>query len=162
MRFLDAAGIMKREKRNNPEKAMPRKERKAERKKQPPGRRDAAAKAAASREGRSRQQPPPKRRPSTGGERLLSRDRPHLRRPDRRRAWRARRGAAVVVHRRSAGGRGLRPARDRGRPRRFEIESLRPAKDHLVVRLKGVGDRDAAEALTQHRALRGARPPAAD
>jgi small subunit ribosomal protein S16 len=29
MRFLDAAGIAKREKRNNPEKAMPRKERKA-------------------------------------------------------------------------------------------------------------------------------------
>jgi len=29
MRFLDAAGIAKREQRNNPEKAMPRKERKA-------------------------------------------------------------------------------------------------------------------------------------
>ena len=29
MRFLDAAGIMKRPKRNNPEKAIPRKERKA-------------------------------------------------------------------------------------------------------------------------------------
>jgi len=29
MRFLDAAGIMKRTKRNNPEKAIPRKERKA-------------------------------------------------------------------------------------------------------------------------------------
>jgi small subunit ribosomal protein S16 len=29
MRFLDAAGVMKREKRNNPEKALPRKERKA-------------------------------------------------------------------------------------------------------------------------------------
>jgi small subunit ribosomal protein S16 len=28
-RFLDAAGIMKREKRNNPQKAVPRKERKA-------------------------------------------------------------------------------------------------------------------------------------
>jgi hypothetical protein len=28
-RFLDAAGIMKREKRNNPEKSIPRKERKA-------------------------------------------------------------------------------------------------------------------------------------
>jgi small subunit ribosomal protein S16 len=30
MRFLDAAGVMKREKRNNPEKAIPRKERKAQ------------------------------------------------------------------------------------------------------------------------------------
>jgi len=29
-RFLDAAGVMKREKRNNPEKAVPRKERKAQ------------------------------------------------------------------------------------------------------------------------------------
>ena len=29
MRFLDAAGVRKREKRNNPEKAIPRKERKA-------------------------------------------------------------------------------------------------------------------------------------
>ena len=31
--------------------------------------------------------------------------------------------------------------------RRFEIEALRPAKDHLVARLKGIGDRDAAETL---------------
>jgi len=29
LRFLDAAGVMKREKRNNPEKAIPRKQRKA-------------------------------------------------------------------------------------------------------------------------------------
>jgi len=39
MRLLDAAGVAKREKRNNPEKAVPRKERKA---------RAEAAKAAAS------------------------------------------------------------------------------------------------------------------
>jgi len=39
MRFLDAAGVMKRPKRNNPEKAVPRKERKAK---------EEAAKAAAS------------------------------------------------------------------------------------------------------------------
>jgi small subunit ribosomal protein S16 len=39
MRFLDAAGVAKREKRNNPEKAIPRKERKAQAE---------AAKAAAS------------------------------------------------------------------------------------------------------------------
>ena len=31
--------------------------------------------------------------------------------------------------------------------RRFEIETLRAAKDHLVARLKGIGDRDAAEKL---------------
>ena len=34
---------------------------------------------------------------------------------------------------------------------RFEIEALRPAKDHFVVRLKGVADRDAAEKLTNLR-----------
>jgi len=39
MRFLDAAGILKRPKRNNPEKAVPRKERKA---------REEAAKATAA------------------------------------------------------------------------------------------------------------------
>jgi 16S rRNA processing protein RimM len=31
---------------------------------------------------------------------------------------------------------------------RFEIEALRPAKDHLVARLKGITDRTAAERLT--------------
>jgi 16S rRNA processing protein RimM len=31
--------------------------------------------------------------------------------------------------------------------RRFEIEALRAAKDHFVARLKGVEDRDTAEAL---------------
>ncbi|HKS61557.1 MAG TPA: ribosome maturation factor RimM, partial [Xanthobacteraceae bacterium] len=35
--------------------------------------------------------------------------------------------------------------------RRFEIEAVRPAKDMLVVRLKGVADRNAAEALTNTR-----------
>jgi 16S rRNA processing protein RimM len=30
----------------------------------------------------------------------------------------------------------------------FEIEALRPAKDHLVARLSGVRDRDAAQRLT--------------
>ena len=39
MRFLDAAGVLKRPKRNNPEKAVPRKERKAK---------EEAAKAAAA------------------------------------------------------------------------------------------------------------------
>src|ERR1043165_10175666 len=35
--------------------------------------------------------------------------------------------------------------------RRFEIESVRPAKDMLVARLKGVADRNAAEALKNIR-----------
>jgi 16S rRNA processing protein RimM len=34
---------------------------------------------------------------------------------------------------------------------RFEIETVRPAKDVLVARLKGVTDRDAAERLTNLR-----------
>ena len=29
----------------------------------------------------------------------------------------------------------------------FEIEAMRPAKDHFVVRITGIGDRDAAERL---------------
>ena len=33
----------------------------------------------------------------------------------------------------------------------FEIEALRPAKDHLVAKLCGVGDRDAAERLANLR-----------
>jgi len=31
--------------------------------------------------------------------------------------------------------------------RRFEIEAARPAKDHLVARIAGIGDRNAAEKL---------------
>jgi small subunit ribosomal protein S16 len=51
-RFLDAAGIMKREKRNNPQKAIPRKERKAqeEAKKAAPAAAPAAAAPAAKAE----------------------------------------------------------------------------------------------------------------
>ena len=50
MRFLDAAGIAKREKRNNPEKAIPRKERKAAREEATKAKEgaDAAAKTAAT------------------------------------------------------------------------------------------------------------------
>ena len=50
MRFLDAAGIMKRPKRNNPEKAVPRKERKAKDEEAIKAKEagDAAAKTAAS------------------------------------------------------------------------------------------------------------------
>ena len=33
----------------------------------------------------------------------------------------------------------------------FEIETLRPAKDHFVVRLSGIRDRDAASALANTR-----------
>src|SRR6185503_16377887 len=46
----------------------------------------------------------------------------------------------------------------------IEIEAVRPAKDMLVVRLKGVTDRDAAEALKNVRlyVAREKLPPPAD
>jgi len=48
--------------------------------------------------------------------------------------------------------------------RRFEIETLRPVKDLFVARLKGVSDRDAAEALTNLRlyVARDRLPPTED
>jgi 16S rRNA processing protein RimM len=47
----------------------------------------------------------------------------------------------------------------------FEIEALRPAKGHLVARLRGVRDRNAAEQLTNLRLFvprERLPPPAAD
>jgi 16S rRNA processing protein RimM len=48
--------------------------------------------------------------------------------------------------------------------RRFEIEAMRPAKDHFVARLKGVPDRNAAERLTNLRLFvpRDRLPPIED
>ena len=49
--------------------------------------------------------------------------------------------------------------------RRFEIEAVRPAKDMLVARLKGITDRDAAETLKNVRlyvAREKLPPPAHD
>jgi 16S rRNA processing protein RimM len=47
---------------------------------------------------------------------------------------------------------------------RFEIEALRPAKSHLVARLRGVADRNAAERLTHVRLFvpRERLPPPAE
>jgi 16S rRNA processing protein RimM len=47
---------------------------------------------------------------------------------------------------------------------RFEIEAVRPAKDMLIASLKGIADRDAAEALTNVRlyVAREKLPKAAD
>ena len=42
---------------------------------------------------------------------------------------------------------GYGPLESEDGKRRFEIETLRAAKDHLVARLKGIDDRDAAEKL---------------
>jgi 16S rRNA processing protein RimM len=46
----------------------------------------------------------------------------------------------------------------------FEIETLRPAKNHLVARLRGVKDRNAAERLTHMRLFmpRERLPPPAE
>ncbi|MBX9828834.1 MAG: ribosome maturation factor RimM [Xanthobacteraceae bacterium] len=48
--------------------------------------------------------------------------------------------------------------------RRFEIETLRPSKDHFVARLAGINDRNAAEALTNLKlyVARDKLPPAAE
>jgi 16S rRNA processing protein RimM len=48
--------------------------------------------------------------------------------------------------------------------RRFEIESLRPAKGHLIARLRGISDRAAAEQLTNVDlyVARAKLPPAAE
>jgi 16S rRNA processing protein RimM len=47
---------------------------------------------------------------------------------------------------------------------RFEIEAMRPAKDHFVVRLAGIEDRDAAARLTNVRLYvpRDRLPPTGD
>ncbi len=47
---------------------------------------------------------------------------------------------------------------------RFEIESLRPAKDHFIARVRGVADRNAAERLTNLKLYvpRDRLPPAAE
>src|SRR5437867_9964961 len=48
----------------------------------------------------------------------------------RRRPWHARRGEALVVHRRSDGGQGLRAARKRGRFERPEILDRHRSEEH--------------------------------
>jgi len=59
---------------------------------------------------------------------------------------------------------GYGPLESEDGARRFTIEALRPAKDHFVARLSGVGDRDAAEALTNVRLYvpRDRLPPVED
>jgi len=46
---------------------------------------------------------------------------------------------------------GYGPLESEDGTQRFEIEAMRPAKDHLVARLSGVRDRDAAERLANLR-----------
>src|ERR1700683_3551711 len=111
MRFLDAAGVMKRPKRNNPEKAVPRKERKAK---------EEAAKAAAAARVCVGQIGAPQ---GVRGEVRLR---------------------LFTAEPEAIAGYGPLEAED---GRILEIESLRPAKDHFVATLSGIGDRDAATRL---------------
>jgi 16S rRNA processing protein RimM len=55
------------------------------------------------------------------------------------------------------------PLESEDRSRSFEIEAVRPAKGHLVARLRGIGDRNAAERLANVRLFvpRSRLPPPA-
>ena len=146
-RFLDAAGVVKRAARNNPERALPRKERKA----------NAEAAAARSR----RRQDGSSRRSQEVSATERGDGGPHLHRPHRRRAWRARRGQAVDIHGRSVCREGLRTAADqrrhavvrsRDRPR-GKGTSGGDAERHRHAR----GGRTAQRHRTLHRARKTAR-----
>ncbi len=138
MRFLDAAGVMKREKRNNPEKAIPRKERKAK---------EEAAKAAPERgsgggRGAGRRRGSGDLTARTDGGR-----RSGLSRTNRRRPRRARRSPPALVHRRPGGDRRVTA---RSKPRTAASSRSKRCgrpKDHFVARLSGVADRNAAARL---------------
>src|SRR5262249_52633267 len=115
LRFLDQAGLMKREKRNNPLRAVPRKERKAQAE-------EAAAAAAAPKPAAPAAAAPAAAAPTdaapAAGELtrwIRRRGGAHLRGPDRRSAWASRRGEAQIVHRRSHGAGRLRAADERRR-----------------------------------------------
>ena len=118
-RFLDAAGIMKRPKRNNPEKAIPRKERKAKDEEATKAKEagDAAAKTAATAKAAADKAAAEKPAEAPAASLRLAasrRGQPYLRCPYRRRARCARRSETVVVYRRSRSGRTLRSAGDAG------------------------------------------------
>jgi 16S rRNA processing protein RimM len=55
------------------------------------------------------------------------------------------------------------PLESEDRSQSFEIEAVRPAKGHLVARLRGIGDRNAAERLANIRLFvpRSSLPPPA-
>ena len=80
LRFLDEAGVMKREKRNNPTRAIPRKERKAQAEEAEKAKEAAAAAKAAAAAAEAAL-----RRADARSRRIGGRGRAHLRRPDRRR-----------------------------------------------------------------------------
>ena len=145
MRFLDAARVAKREKRNNPQKAIPRKERKAQAE---------AAKAAAG-----AVPPPAPRQPLRGAD--LDGRRAGLSWTNRRRARRARRSSAPLVRVRSGGDRALRSARNR---RRAGVRDRSAAPGQGSFRRAAVRHSRSrcGERADQCEALRAARAVAAD
>src|SRR5262249_54845421 len=146
LRFLDQAGVMKREKRNNPTRAIPRKQRKAQA--------EEAAKAAAAAKSAGA---------AAGAPARCARE-----------LTRACAGSPDVAERicvaQIGGAHGLRgdvklksftadpmavsnygPLTTEDGSASFEIEALRAAKGHLVARFRGVSDRSAAERLAHLR-----------
>ena len=187
MRFLDAAGVAKREKRNNPERAIPRKERKAarEEKQKIADAAETAAKTKSDvisitsvsfREKRTRSSDEIHSFPRQGStvghrcsrprrrrvKRVGRRDRPHLRCPDRRAARHSRRGEAAVVHAGPDGDHGLWSAGKRGRHAALRDRSAAAGEGSLrgaARRRRRPRRRGEAD---EPQALRVARPPAAD
>src|ERR1700757_1841035 len=109
-RFLDAAGVMKREKRNNPEKAVPRKERKAQ-----------AEPAATSK---------PVRRPAVPANICVARIGAAHGVRGAVKLWPFTEDPFAV--------RRYRPLLSKDGKRQFEVAQVREAKDHLVATFKGV------------------------
>ena len=131
LRLLDGLGLAKREARNNPQKAQPKKK----------------AQERAARGCGRRQRPPKPPRPDLGAE---------LRAPDRlilMGVFGAPQGVRGEVRVKSLTGEpnaigAYGPLTDRSRARAFVFDSLRPLKDDmLVARIAGVSTREAAEAL---------------
>ena len=122
MRFLDAAGVAKREKRNNPEKSVPRKERKAraEQATKDAEAAEAAAKAAKAAKAEEAKAEAARRNSElTGVPPARARWATGLRRADWSAARRSRRDPIVDLHRRPDGRGALRSAGDRRRQARL-------------------------------------------
>ena len=151
LRFLDEAGVMKRPARNNPQKAIPRKERKA-RAEGAPRPRPAAAAAAQPSAG------PPCCGAAASSDR--SRGGPCLRCADRRRARRPRRGPPARFTGTPMAVARYGPLETRGR-----LAAASKSKQCAATRTTSCAcaashDRDAAEASAQPQALRRARQAA--
>src|ERR1700732_4983203 len=127
MRFLDAAGVKKRAARSNPEKAVPRKERKANA--EAAATATAAAAAAAKKEAQRRAAMPPQICVGRIGAAHGVRGAVKL--------WTFTEDPLAV--------KAYGPLQTKDGARQFEVTHARQAKDHLVATFKGVVTRDEAE-----------------